>query len=64
MTTTDTYEDDGEIHQNHDTGPGWFLKITYIVVSLVCIYYAWTYWNWQSNYEEQQAVIRTQIEGK
>jgi hypothetical protein len=61
MSTTDIFEDNGEISQNNETGPGWFLKITYVVVTAFCLYYLFTYWNWQSNYEEQQAKIRTQL---
>lgn len=64
MSTTDIYNDDGAIQQNHETGPGWFLKIAYIVIALSCIYYGYTYWNWQSNYQEQQAQIQTQLKGK
>ena len=64
MTTTDIYADDGEIKQNHDTGPGWFLKIAYVVISLFCVYYLFTYWNWQSSYQEQQTKIQQQLHAK
>ena len=64
MSTTDIYNDDGAIQQNNETGPGWFLKITYVVVTAVCIYYLFTYWNWQSNYQEQQTQIQTKLQGK
>jgi hypothetical protein len=64
MSTTDIYNDDGEIKQNHDTGPGWFLKIAYIVIALSCIYYGYTYWNWQSSYQQQQTEIQAKLQGK
>ncbi len=61
---TDIYHDDGEIKQNHDTGPGWFLKIAYVVIAATCIYYLFTYWDWQSNYQEQQTQIQTKLQAK
>ncbi len=63
MTAPQTYDDE-VIEQNHERGPGWFLKIAYVVISLFCLYYLYTYWNWQSNYQEQQAQINAQIEAK
>jgi hypothetical protein len=62
--TTNQWNDDGEIKQNHDTGPGWFLKIAYVVIVAFCLYYLFTYWNWQSNYQEQQTQIQQKIGGK
>jgi hypothetical protein len=53
--------DDEPIKQNDHQGPGWFLKIAYVVISIFCVYYLFTYWNWQSNYQEQQQQIQTQI---
>jgi hypothetical protein len=50
------------IEQNHERGPGWFLKITYVVVSAFCIYYYFTYRDWQSSYQEQQTQIQAQIQ--
>ncbi len=64
MNTADIYNDDGEIKQNHNTGPGWFLKIAYIVIVLFCVYYGFKYWNWQSNYQNQQTEIQSKIQGK
>jgi len=63
MSTTD-FNDDGAIEQRHDTGPGWFLKIAYIVIAAFCVYYAYTYWDWQSSYQEQQTQIQSQLQGK
>jgi hypothetical protein len=56
--------DDDLIEQNNERGPGWFLKITYIVVPLFMLYYLFTYWNWKSNYQIQQEQIQQQIQGK
>jgi hypothetical protein len=56
--------DEDLIEQNHERGPGWFLKITYIVVPLFMLYYLLTYWNWKSNYQIQQDQIQEQIHGK
>ena len=51
-----------EIEQDHKKGPGWFLILTYIVVTIFCIYYFFTYKDWKSNYEVQQEEIKTKIE--
>jgi hypothetical protein len=53
--------DDEMIQQNEERGPGWFLKIAYAVIVAFCVYYLFTYWNWQSSYDEQQAQIQKQI---
>jgi len=47
-------DDDEIIHQNHERGPGWFLRIAYIVIALSCIYYFFQYRDWKSNYQLQQ----------
>ena len=52
---------DEPIPQNHERGPGWFLKIAYIVITLVCIYYLFANWNWKSNYQEQQEKINSEL---
>ncbi len=62
--TEQILNDDDFMEQNHERGPGWFLKIAYVVIALFCLYYLFTYWNWQSNYDEQQASIRATIEAK
>jgi hypothetical protein len=64
MSTAEMYNDDGEITQNNTTGPGWFLKIAYVIIVAFCIYYGYTYWNWQSNYQEQQSQIQTKLQTK
>ena len=53
--------DDEVIKQDDTRGPGWFLKIAYIVISLFCVYYLITFWNWKSSYEEQQDKIQMQL---
>lgn len=53
--------DDEMIQQNHERGPGWFLKISYVAIVAFCAYYLFTYWNWQSSYDEQQTQIKKQI---
>ncbi len=53
--------DDDPIKQNEKQGPGWFLKIAYAVITIFCVYYLFTYWDWKSNYDEQQQQIQTQI---
>ena len=54
------YTDD-PIPQDHARGPGWFLKIAYVVIALACVYYLFANWNWKSNYDEQQEKIRTEL---
>ncbi len=61
MSTNDLYQDDEIIPQNHERGPGWFLIATYTVVTLVCIYYFFTYRDWKSSYEIQQQQIQEQL---
>lgn len=58
---SDIIKDEDFMEQNHERGPGWFLKITYLVVAAFCVYYAFTYWDWKSNYDEQQAEIQTRL---
>jgi hypothetical protein len=52
------------IEQNHERGPGLFLKISYVVITLFCLYYAYAYWNWQSSYDLQQTEISHRLQGK
>ncbi len=56
-----TINNDEVILQNHERGPGWFLKISYVVITLFCLYYLYTYWDWKSNYDTQQEKIRTEL---
>ncbi len=60
MNEQRSYEDE-VIPQNHERGPGWFLKISYIIVGLFCIYYLVTHWDWKSGYDEQQERIHTEL---
>jgi len=54
------YTDD-PIPQNNERGPGWFLKIAYVVIACACAYYLYANWNWKSNYQEQQEKIRSEL---
>ena len=56
-----TVPEDELILQNNERGPGWFLKISYVVIALFCVYYLYTYWNWKSNYDDQQEKIRIEL---
>jgi len=58
---TDTINEEDLIPQNHERGPGWFLKISYLVIAMFCVYYLFTYWNWKSDYELQQEQIQSEI---
>ena len=58
----DTSRNDEElIPQDHEKGPGWFLKISYLVITIFCLYYLFTYWNWKSDYDRQQEQLQTEI---
>lgn len=61
MADKKNLNDDEMIQQNHERGPGWFLKIAYAVIVAFCAYYLFSYWNWQSSYDEQQTQIQKQI---
>lgn len=50
------------IDQDHEQGPGWFLLTSYAVIAAFCLYYLFTFWDWRSDYEEQQDQQRTGIE--
>ena len=52
---------DEVIPQNHTRGPGWFLILSYIFIAIFCIYYFFTYIDWQSDYDKQQMEIKEQI---
>ncbi|HTY58142.1 MAG TPA: hypothetical protein VMF59_04960 [Bacteroidota bacterium] len=54
------YNDD-PIAQNHERGPGWFLRIAYVVIALSSLYYLYANWNWKSNYQEQQEKIKSEL---
>ncbi len=62
MSTMKT-ADDELIQMNEERGPGWFLKISYVVVTIFCVYYLFTYWDWKSDYELQQQEIQSKISG-
>lgn len=62
MTTSAANDD--IILQDEKRGPGWFLKLAYVVINAVCVYYLFTYWDWKSNYDLQQEQIQKQIQAK
>jgi hypothetical protein len=53
--------DEEVIQQDHKRGPGWFLKISYIIITLFCLYYLFTFWDWKSSYDKQQTKIETEL---
>ena len=57
-------KDEDFMEQNHERGPGWFLLIAYVVITAFCVYYAVTYWDWKSSYEEQQMEIQSKLQSK
>lgn len=62
MGDTQTVNNDEIIEQNHERGPGWFLKISYIVIIASSISYWFLNHNWKSSYEEQQDKIHMQLQ--
>lgn len=56
-----TVYDEAVIEQDHKRGPGWFLKLSYIVITLFCIYYLFAYWGWKSDYDLQQEKIQMEL---
>ena len=54
------YNDD-PIQQNHERGPGWFLKIAYVVIAISCVLYLFMQWNYKSSYQEQQEKIKSEL---
>ena len=50
-----------EIEQDHKKGPGWFLILTYIVVTIFCIYYFIANLDWKSSYDKQQEEISAKL---
>ncbi len=49
------------IPQDETRGPGWFLKISYVVIVAFMLYYLFTNWAWKSNYQEQQEKIKMEL---
>ena len=47
--------------QDHEKGPGWFLILSYVVIVAFMVYYLFTYWDWQSDYDVQQKQLQEQI---
>lgn len=61
MSDKKFHDDDELIPQDHERGPGWFLKISYGVIVAFCVYYLFTYWDWKSSYDLQQEEIQKKI---
>lgn len=61
MSAKKFHDDDELIPQDHQRGPGWFLKIAYGVIIIFCVYYLFTYWDWKSGYDLQQEEIQKKI---
>ena len=49
------------IPHDDNRGPGWFLKISYVVIVSFMLYYLYANWAWKSNYDEQQEKIKTEL---
>ena len=49
------------IPQDENRGPGWFLIVSYVLITLSCLIYLFTHWNWRSDYEMEQARHDEQI---
>ena len=52
------------IEQDEKKGPGWFLILSYIGITIFCVYYFFAYYNWKSSYEIEHEKIMKQIEKK
>lgn len=61
MADTNLIDNEEIIEQNHERGPGWFLKIAYVAIAAFCVYYWFTYQNWKSTYDVQQEKIHTEL---
>ncbi len=51
-----------QIDQDHKRGPGWFLIVSYVVISAFCLYYLFTHWEWKSDYELQQQKVQSEVQ--
>ncbi|HUN65153.1 MAG TPA: hypothetical protein VMW43_03565 [Bacteroidota bacterium] len=59
--SNDLLQDDEIIRQDNERGPGWFLILSYIIISLFCLYYYFEYRDWKSSYQIQQEQIDAKI---
>ena len=61
-TNTNTlYEEEELIQQDEKKGPGWFLTLSYIVISVFCVYYLFTFWDYKSDYDQKQEKIQIEL---
>ncbi len=51
-----------EIKQDHKKGPGWFLILSYIIITIAAILYFFFNKDWKSSYDMQQKDIQQKIE--
>jgi len=51
-----------QIDQDHQKGPGMFLKIAYVCIAAFMIYYCFANWDWKSDYQEFMETEQTEIE--
>jgi hypothetical protein len=56
-----TNSDNDMIQQDNEKGPGWFLKLAYLGVSIFMVYYFFTYKDWKSDYQENLDEINKKI---
>jgi hypothetical protein len=51
-----------QIEQDHQRGPGLFLKIAYICIAIFMVYYFFAHKDWKSDYEKHMETEEAQIE--
>ncbi len=54
--------EDYGIEQNNEQGPGWFLKISYVVIILFMFFYWYSYKNWKSTYDLEIEKKQSKVE--
>ncbi len=59
---TDQGAEDYGIEQNQEQGPGWFLKISYIVIIIFMFYYWFSYKDWKSSYDMEMEKVNKKLE--
>lgn len=61
---SDQATEDYGIKQDHEKGPGLFLKLSYVVIVIFCIYYLFAYFNWKSSYDLEMDRVNQQMQQK
>lgn len=59
---TDQGAEDYGIEQNSEQGPGWFLKISYVVIIVFLFFYWFSYKNWKSTYDHEMEKKQQKVE--